>query len=161
MNNLLLMNYQFYSHVSVFFCVCLVPEFHPPESVSLLLCHWASPGPIDRRREVTELSNSFIDWLFPFSLHLPLSSSSPAPRQVGRRVLRRSSIAAGRPASASRCHGDATASGTARTERTRSSAPQVSSRRERKTPPASDSDFNFEVPSKMFFPAFEIRACFV
>lgn len=131
-------------------------EFHPPESVSLFLlspcvsADGGSRGGIDWQKQITKLSNRSIDWLslfslspfslpplpHPFILPLPLSIilsprlclflSYQKNKQVGRRVRRRSLTAAGRPASVCRCHGDATESGTVRTERTRSSALQVS-----------------------------------
>lgn len=65
---------------------------------------------------------------FPFLLPLcsPLCCFSPPPsEQADRPVLQRSLIAAGLPANVFRCHGDATANGTVRTEQMRSSVLQV------------------------------------
>lgn len=65
----------------------------------------------------------------PHSVLSPRFASTLTTKQVGRRVRRRSLIAAGRPASVFRCHGDAMESGTVRMEQTRSSALQVGLRK--------------------------------
>lgn len=101
---------------SVSFASSLIPHsFCPPRLHSLSL--FAS-------LQLFHLLSFFFPFPFLFP-PLPFITSTPT-QQADRRVHRRSLIVEGLPANVFRCHGDATENGTARTERMRSSALQVS-----------------------------------